>query len=1036
MFENEYDYEPRVIASSPVPLWEDLNTFILPSKKYFIFFDDANKALPNLDYLIQFANDREKDTIKIVITIRDYVRQDINKYLFNVPHTEIVLKQFEDKQVSEIVNKSLPENISLEPYVLERVLSLSKGNSRLALMATSSIIKNNDIRILKDVFSLYDQYFQKVKNDLSFLDNPENLKALGLLSFFGVLDRGNEEIETLLEKHFNINWNQLWETFFELEKVELVDIFHNEAAKISDQVLATYVFYKTFIEENTAPINYSQWLVEFIEKYDKKINKTFIDLINTFGYEELQDRVTSLIIGVQKNLETDIKNLYKFLEIFWFYREVDTLLFVRNWIESLETEQTELEDIKYTYEVNDFVWAPNYFKLLINFWKNSTTFTREAIELALKLMFKQPSRIPETLKHLKEHLVFHRFDYRVDFPRQITLIEVLENNNFTEKGKIISDQLFLSIAPSFLGWEYSQTEGKGGGQMMIYNFRLTKTAALMELRKKILERLFILFDKNEGAVLSAIQKYAWTSKEFDSTIYADEQTIIADFINNNFKPENYSHCKLVYRYVNTLKDHNIEPLNDWNSFLNSDSMQIAKIFSSGFKDHNLNYEESEKKQKDEIRNYILGKDIDFIEKTLDRLDSVYKYAVIDRDAYWIDSNLPHLFITLAETDIKLYYKSLELLMLGKYSFELNYCNFIFYPIKVKLVQPKEIYNHLNRYEYKQKQFWKQLFFEAINEQDIDKFILQEFIGFLLSVSNYFHLHSLDEYIKFNKQFNTAKNVLQPTAKVHKNIITYIAEILLAKSDRMNISFDRHVCEKSCVFFKDASKLLKRIFYLHKKKDQHYDYNGKEIAAVSSLDNNFLIEYLEEVVKDFSFINFKFDSLNLSFIWDLETYEVLLDKALEIIINKVPIVSNFELQANVLFKVLHLTTEQTEKIHSYISSFISKNYNSKQHIQIIFNVVTYRFNNEVLRFLREFLLLNKDPEFMIHLRLEKNGFFSGSRVPRIDGHMKFLISLIEMAQKLPNPLDYAEHIKGWEKEIEWAKQEKQQELKRDFTGWKD
>ena len=90
--------------------------------KYFIFFDDANKALPNLDYLIQFANDREKDSIKIVITIRDYVRQDINKYLFNVPHTEIILKQFEDKQVSDIVNKSLPENTSLEPYVLERVL--------------------------------------------------------------------------------------------------------------------------------------------------------------------------------------------------------------------------------------------------------------------------------------------------------------------------------------------------------------------------------------------------------------------------------------------------------------------------------------------------------------------------------------------------------------------------------------------------------------------------------------------------------------------------------------------------------------------------------------------------------------------------------------------------------------------------------------------------------------------------------------------------------------------------------------------------
>jgi hypothetical protein len=488
--------------------------------------------------------------------------------------------------------------------------------------------------------------------------------------------------------------------------------------------------------------------------------------------------------------------------------------------------------------------------------------------------------------------------------------------------------------------------------------------------------------------------------------------------------------------VNTLKDHNIQPLNDWNSFLNSDSMQIAKIFSSKFDDDNLKHEEREEKQKDEIRNYIVGKDIDFIEKTLDRLDSVYKFAVINNDGYWIDSSLPHLFITLAETNKNLYYKSLDLLMLGKYSFELNYGNFIFRPIKNKLVQPKEIYIHLNRYEYKQKQHWKQLFFEAIDEQDIDEFFLQEFIGFLLSVSNYFHLYDLDKYIKFNKQFIASRNLLQPSSEIHKNIITYIAEILLSKAGGMNISFDRQVCENSSTYFTDTPNLLKQIFYLHKKKDQHYDHNGKEIAAVSTLDNNFLIEYLQEVTKDGSVISFKFDSLNLTFIWDLPTYKDILDRSLEIIIAKAPIFSNFEHQANVLFKGPQLSPEQLDKVYSYLSSFISKKYALTQHIHIILNVITYRFNDQVLRFLKEFLLLNKDPEFMKHLCLEKSGAFSGSRVPRIDGHMKFLKSLIEMTQSLPTPLNYAEHIKGWEQEIEWAKQDKQQELKRDFTGWTD
>lgn len=1034
VFEDEFGYEPRVIASSPVPLWEDLNTFILPTNKYFIFFDDANKALPNLDYLLQFINGREKDTTKIVITVRDYVRQDLNKYLFNVPYSEINIKQFDDKQISEIINGYLPEGLSLEPYVLERVLSLSKGNSRLALMATSSIQENNDIGILKDVFSLYDQYFQKVKNDLSFLDNHDNLKALGILSFFGVLDKNNGEVKALLETHFNVNWNQLWETYIELENVELVDVFHNEAAKISDQVLATYVFYKTFIDENTSSINYSEWIALFIEKYDKKINKSLVDLINTFGFEELQDRITSLIIEVQRKLEDDTNNLYKFFEIFWFYRELDSLLFVRGWIDSLDEEQTELEEIKYEYEANDYVWAPEYFKLLLNFWGNNTLFTREAIELALKLMFKQPSRIPETLKHLNEQLKFHRYDYRNDFPRQLTLIEVLSNNKFSDREKAISEQLFLSLAPSFLGWEYTQFENRNDGQMIIHNFHLIKTPVLMELRKKILEKLFMLFEKNEVAVLAAINKYAWTSRHIDSSIYADEQSLISEFFEEKLSPQNYSHCKIIYEYVDTLKEHNITLLNNWVLFLNSDSMQIAKIFSSKFNDEKLQYIEREEKQKEDIKNYVLGKDINFIENTLIQLDSVYKHAAKNNDGFWIDSSLPYLFLSLVEIDTNIYYKGLELLMLGNYSFELNSGNFIFTPIKTKLVEPKEIYNHINRYEYKQKQFWKQIFFEAIEENEIDEFFLQEFIGFLLSLKKFFYLHNLEEYIKFDNQFTASKSLLQPASASHKNIVTYIAEILLSKSDSINISFDRRVCERCYKYFIYKPNLLKQIFFLNKKRDNHYDYEGKEIASISSLDNYFLVEYLNEVTKDVSYIHFKFDRLNINFIWNLSTHEDILDKALEIIITKAPIFSNFEHQANILFKGLKQNPEQLEIIYNYISHFIAKNFESKQHIHIIMNVVTYRFNNEILRFLKEFLILNKNPEFLKHMWLEKNGVFSGSRVPRIEAHITFLKTLLDMIKTLPSPLDYSEHVKLWEEEIKWAKLDKQQEMKRDFVGW--
>src|SRR5690606_21244678 len=135
-----------------------------------------------------------------------------------------------------------------------------------------------------------------------------------------------------------------------------------------------------------------------------------------------------------------------------------------------------------------------------------------------------------------------------------------------------------------------------------------------------------------------------------SSIYADEQQLVSEFINQSFSTDNYSHCKFAYEYVDTLKEHNVSLLNDWSKFLDSDSMNIAKIFSSKFDENNLKFDERQQKQKEEIEKYIKGKDIKFIQRTLEQLDTVYKEAVANNDGYWIDESLPILFQSLAETN--------------------------------------------------------------------------------------------------------------------------------------------------------------------------------------------------------------------------------------------------------------------------------------------------------------------------------------------------------------------------------------------------
>jgi hypothetical protein len=1023
LFENEKKLEPRVIVSSPVPLWDDLQSFILPGKDYFILFDDANKALPNLDYLLQFLQGRESGVVKVIITVRDYVRHDLDKLILNTKFKELVIKPIEEVQIKEIVINSLEDKVSLSQYELENIALFSKGNSRLALMAASGILANKSTEILKDVISLYDEYFKKIQSEISFLKKPEYLTALGILSFFGALERNDEELKQKLSDNFGINWDRIWEIYIELEQFELVDVFSNEVVKISDQVLSIYVLYKAFIEEKLAVIDYGKWIELFIESHSNKVNKTLADLINTFGFEEFRDRLTPKIVALQVKIKDNFESLLKFYEIFWMYREVDALAFIKKWIDGLEEKPLKQEEISFTYNHNDYFRASSPLQLLYNYWYHSTPLSKEAFEIGLSLAFKQPERIPELLKYLNENVAYNRFDGREGYCRQREFLDVLLKDNFTSDQQYIADQIFLSLAEMLLRWDHHQTEGRGGAKIAIFNYTLFKSPALMELRLTTLTKLFSLFRSNEEKVIKILNTYAWTSGS-KAEAYQEEQIIVTNFLKDNFVPNSYEHCQFIRQYVETLKKKGVELVYDWKEYLHSDTMKIAKIFT-----YNFRYSVDEEKKKEDIKKVLLNKSVTELEIILGKVQNIYNNGT----SHQIDETLAYMFNALADADINLFLSCIELIMQEKFSFNLTHGSIIYYPVKNKLINVQEIYTLLNRYEYKLKQYWKLMFFRALEESEINSFFLEEFIGFVYSANTYFDAYSLEEFDKFSNEFNNSKSKI-PAAAHHSNIVSFITEILLSKLPDINIYFARHVCEKSSHFFTGNLPLLKKIFFYQKKKDQNYDYDGSEIKAISALDPMFIVESIQEQIKGSQYISSRFDNTKVNFIWDMPNWEEIVDGALDVIIPKAPLFSSSEHAANFLFKKVKDNPEQEAKAHSYISKFIAKHYNSKQHVLIILNVVTHSFTRNTLKFLREILLLNKDTAFLSSLWLEKSGVITGSRIPSIERHILLLKQVVQMLKEMPNPLDYTEHINYWERQIEWSKRDKDRELKEDFRGW--
>lgn len=155
--------------------------------------------------------------------------------------------------------------------------------------------------------------------------NEENkLKTIGILSFFSVLNKNREEYKETLkilkeEFDFELDWN----LFNDLNSQELVEVHGNEVVKISDSILSTYVFYKTFICEN-ALMDFGKWVEIFIEKYDKEINNKIVDISKIMDSNEFKDIIKQHTASIKDNFQNDNVKSFKFLNIFYFVYPLET----------------------------------------------------------------------------------------------------------------------------------------------------------------------------------------------------------------------------------------------------------------------------------------------------------------------------------------------------------------------------------------------------------------------------------------------------------------------------------------------------------------------------------------------------------------------------------------------------------------------------------------------------------------------------------------------------------------------------------------
>src|SRR5205814_2383199 len=145
-------------------------------------------------------------------------------------YKSIELERFTDDQIKELAKDEF--NIHNALY-LERIVEISGGNPRIAVMISKVAREKNTLDSINDVSALYDEYFSSIKEDLQNLGEVNLLKTAGIIAFLRAIDRTNDQMITGIQESFNISSDTFWDCAFRLHELEMVDMYENEVVRIS-----------------------------------------------------------------------------------------------------------------------------------------------------------------------------------------------------------------------------------------------------------------------------------------------------------------------------------------------------------------------------------------------------------------------------------------------------------------------------------------------------------------------------------------------------------------------------------------------------------------------------------------------------------------------------------------------------------------------------------------------------------------------------------------------------------------------------------
>ncbi|MDJ0519384.1 MAG: ATP-binding protein [Trichodesmium sp. MO_231.B1] len=694
------EYEVKCIFDRGVDLCNDIRVYFSDEGSYLIFLDDANRVKEFKHFIHLLLDQRENQQIKIIATVRDYAVEQIKEVAHSYDNNLELVKidSLTDKQIEQLVKEEC--QIQNQLYI-ERIVDIAQGNPRFAIMTSLVVQGEETIKGIKNVSDVYDLYYSSITKDIEDFKDESLLEVAGIFAFFQVVDNSNDEMMEKIQTAFNIEREIFWEAVRKLYKFELVDIYENEIARISDQVLATYLFYLTFFKDKL--LKFSVLLDNFFPQFQYNFVDALNLVLSAFDSGKIIKILTPEVDRVWKNYKEagDEKSLIQLMKLFCFFKQTEILIYAKDFIDQMEVESVDISTLDILSNSNIHIPQDSILSLLSLFGNYDEENSQKiAIDLLFEYLTKKPQELPQVFCLIIEVFGFERDSYITKFITQSIVIDKLLKKVNGGKNELFA-KLFFGVAEKYLYLQFNTSHLKKRNEFTLYQFPPPATPELFDLRKKIWQGIFQLYqiDIFQKEVINIIHTYSNSFSRFTVTeIIKQDAVEVLEFLTDNLNPKDYYHCLIVQKYLDFLEFHKVEFNHELRESFINETYELSRILLSDWSDRknsNLEYTEYEQLKQNQIKEYFANYDFKDYQDFFDRCHEIkLGTELINHNNFYFTSRIVEVLITLACQNSELYIDVLKYYLNLGDPFELN--NFLLIAKLIEIYGVEKAFEFLNQ----------------------------------------------------------------------------------------------------------------------------------------------------------------------------------------------------------------------------------------------------------------------------------------------------------------------------------------------------